>query len=115
MTIDRVLILGTGLLGASTGLALRAAGFGGAIAGWDKDDNQAATNFPLVRITNKASGHVFYSRTHHHSSMAVASSATVSTHFDVPRAQEKGPSTLVVIANGIPSAPVSVNVRSSDD
>jgi prephenate dehydrogenase len=39
--IDRVLILGTGLLGASTGLALRAAGFRGAIAGWDKDEDQA--------------------------------------------------------------------------
>jgi len=41
--IDRVLILGTGLLGASTGLALRAAGFKGQIAGWDKDANQAHT------------------------------------------------------------------------
>ncbi len=39
--IDRILILGTGLLGASTGLALRAAGFRGAIAGWDKDAAQA--------------------------------------------------------------------------
>jgi len=35
--IERVLILGTGLLGASTGLALRAAGFSGSITGWDKD------------------------------------------------------------------------------
>jgi prephenate dehydrogenase len=39
--VDRVLILGTGLLGASTGLALRAAGFRGHIAGWDKDAPQA--------------------------------------------------------------------------
>ena len=38
--IDSVLILGTGLLGASTGLALRAAGFQGAILGWDKDSTQ---------------------------------------------------------------------------
>lgn len=43
MTIDRVLILGTGLLGASTGLALRAAGYKGHIAGWDKDAKQAET------------------------------------------------------------------------
>lgn len=35
--IERVLILGTGLLGASTGLALRAASFEGTILGWDKD------------------------------------------------------------------------------
>jgi prephenate dehydrogenase len=39
--IERVFILGTGLLGASTGLALRAAGFTGAITGWDKDRKQA--------------------------------------------------------------------------
>jgi prephenate dehydrogenase len=39
--IERVLILGTGLLGASTGLALRAAGFTGSILGWDKDSRQA--------------------------------------------------------------------------
>jgi len=75
------------------------------------DDDQSATNFPLVRITNNATGHVFYSRTHDHSSMAVASSDAVSTHFDVPANQEHGPSKLVVVANGIPSAPVAVVVQ----
>jgi len=79
------------------------------------DDTQAATNFPLVRITNNATGHVFYSRTHDHSSMAVAYRGPVSTHFDVPRNQETGASELVVIANGIPSAPVSVFVRPADE
>jgi prephenate dehydrogenase len=34
--IERIAILGTGLLGASTGLALRAAGFKGSIAGWNR-------------------------------------------------------------------------------
>src|ERR1700693_806600 len=33
--INRILILGTGLIGASTGLALRANGFTGEIAGFD--------------------------------------------------------------------------------
>ena len=33
--INRILILGTGLIGASTGLALRASGFSGEIAGFD--------------------------------------------------------------------------------
>ena len=47
-------------------------------------EDQNATNYPLLRITNLATNHVFYSRTHDHSSMAVASSAIVSTHFDVP-------------------------------
>jgi hypothetical protein len=74
------------------------------------DDVQAATNYPLVRITNIDTGHVFYSRTHDHSSMAVASNDMVSTHFDVPASQEAGPSTLEVVANGIASRPVSVLV-----
>src|SRR6266513_1882782 len=75
------------------------------------DDQQSATNYPLVRITNNATGHVFYSRTHDHSSMAVAFNGLVSTHFDVPPTQEPGASQLVVVANGIPSAPVAVTVE----
>jgi hypothetical protein len=79
------------------------------------DDHQTATNFPLVRITNLASGHVFYSRTHAFSSMAVASRALVSARFDVPEGQESGASQLVVVTNGIPSQPVSVFVTNEDD
>ena len=75
------------------------------------DDVQAATNFPLVRITNLKTNHVFYSRTHDHSSMAVASDDLVSTHFDVPNAQERGFSLLQVVANGIASDPVFVFVK----
>ena len=69
------------------------------------DDLQAATNYPLVRITNRTTGHVFYARTHDHSTMGVATgNATVSTFFDVPATVELGSSDLVVVANGIPSA-----------
>ena len=75
------------------------------------DDVQAATNFPLVRITNLKTNHVFYSRTHDHSSMAVASDDLVSTHFDVPSTQESGFSLLQVVANGIASEPVFVYVK----
>jgi hypothetical protein len=75
------------------------------------DDVQAATNFPLVRITNVRSGHVFYARTHDHSSMAVASNEQVTTRFDVSKLQESGLSKLEVVANGIASAPVAVLVR----
>ncbi|HEV7610530.1 MAG TPA: hypothetical protein VGO37_01495 [Steroidobacteraceae bacterium] len=79
------------------------------------DDSQSATNYPLVRITNKKTGHVFYSRTHDHSSMAVAFHGRVSTHFDVPAGQELGESKLVVVANGIPSEPIDVRVGSSKE
>ncbi len=74
------------------------------------DESQNATNYPLVRITNLSTHHVFYSRTHNHSSMAVASPATVTTQFDVPSAQELGPSMLEVVANGIPSQSRAVTV-----
>ena len=76
------------------------------------DEFQTATNYPLVRITNNKTGHVFYARTHDHSSMGVATgSATVSTNFDVPTKMETGASSLVVVANGIPSKPASVTVN----
>jgi hypothetical protein len=76
------------------------------------DDFQDATNFPLVRIVNNATGHVFYCRTHDHSTMAVATGGkTVSTQFDVPANTETGASQLFVVANGIatPSSPLTVN------
>jgi hypothetical protein len=76
------------------------------------DEYQTATNYPLVRITNNATGHVFYAKTHNHSTMAVATgSAIVSTKFDVPATMETGASSLVVVANGIPSAAVSITVN----
>src|SRR5208282_3621211 len=36
------------------------------------DEFQCAENYPLVRITNSATNHVFYARTHDHSTMGVA-------------------------------------------
>jgi hypothetical protein len=76
------------------------------------DELQTSTNYPLVRITNSATGHVFYARTHDHSTMGVATgSAAVSTNFDVPAGMETGAGMLVVVANGIPSAGVAVTVQ----
>jgi hypothetical protein len=74
------------------------------------DDAQSATNYPLVRITNGETGHVFYARTHDHSSMAVGGETRSSTQFDVPVGIELGVSRLEVVANGIPSKPVRVEV-----
>jgi len=76
------------------------------------DDAQMNSNYPLVRITNNATKHVFYARTHDHSTMGVATGRKiVSTNFDVPSGMETGASSLVVVANGIPSAPVDVTVQ----
>jgi hypothetical protein len=76
------------------------------------DELESVTNYPLVRITNKASGHVAYAKTHDHSSMGVATGSTiVSTNFDVPSGMETGASTLEVVANGIPSKKVAITVN----
>jgi hypothetical protein len=77
------------------------------------DDVQAATNYPIVQVTNSASGHVFYGRTFDHSTMSIAPGTAGSTNFVVPANFETGPSNLVVIANGIASDPVSVAVEHS--
>lgn len=52
--IDRILIVGTGLLGASTGLALRTHGFAGEVVGWDRDAAALETALRLDAITSIA-------------------------------------------------------------
>jgi hypothetical protein len=75
------------------------------------DEFQAALNYPLVRITNNQTHHVFYARTHDHSTMGVATGEKlVWTNFDVPKEIESGPSQLVVVANGIASEPAAVEI-----
>lgn len=51
MPIERIAILGTGLIGSSVGMALRQHGFAGPIVGWDRDPAQAATALSLDAIT----------------------------------------------------------------
>jgi prephenate dehydrogenase len=48
--IDRIAILGTGLLGTSVGLAFRAAGFEGSITGWNRSRGQADTALSMGAI-----------------------------------------------------------------
>lgn len=79
-------------------------------AGMYGDDFQGATNYPLVRVTNKATNRVYYCRTFDHSSMAVASQAPVFTNFAVPASIQAGNSTLEVVVNGIPSLALSITV-----
>jgi prephenate dehydrogenase len=53
--MDRVFIIGTGLIGASTGLALRAAGFAGRIDGWDTSSLEMGTAVQMGAIDGRAS------------------------------------------------------------
>jgi hypothetical protein len=74
------------------------------------DDEQAHTNYPLVRLTSDA-GHVRYFRTHDHSTMSIAPGMEGRTKFDVPVDAERGAAVLEVVANGIPSQPIAVDVK----
>ena len=75
------------------------------------DDLQNATNYPIVRITNIATGHVFYCRTRGHSTMAVGYPGPAKTHLDIPANMETGQSYLEVVANGIPSERYPIGIR----
>lgn len=74
------------------------------------DDVQGSTDRPIVAIVNTATGHVFYQRTSGYT-ISLAPNAPSSTNVTITGATETGASTLYVIANGIPSAGVSVTVQ----
>ena len=76
------------------------------------DDAQMATNFPLVRITNTFTGHVFYARTRSFSTMGVATGNAIESATFIPASNtEVGLCTLQVVANGLASGAVTVVVQ----
>ena len=76
------------------------------------DDVTNGTNYPLIRVTNQGTGHIFYGHTHDHSSMGVAKTGTtVSTKFEIPAGAETGASNLQIVTNGIPSQNVVVTIH----
>jgi prephenate dehydrogenase len=52
--IERISILGTGLLGTSVGLALRSAGFRGAITGWNRSNEQGQIALKMGAVDSLA-------------------------------------------------------------
>lgn len=69
---------------------------------------QPDTNFPLVRIVNPATNHVFYARTSAHGTPDTSS----VVDFKVPAGIETGPAMLLyAVTNGIASSPISVTVK----
>jgi hypothetical protein len=74
------------------------------------DDCTNATNYPLVRL--ESGGNVWFCRTFGHSSMGVATGfSTQSTNFTIPCGVPAGSYNLCVIANGIESDCVAVDVE----
>lgn len=78
------------------------------------DDGDSFTNYPLVRVTYRPTGAVSYLRTHDHTSMGVATGSTlVGTQVDIPANMQDGPYDLVVVANGIASQSVKIQIHKS--
>lgn len=86
-------LTGTQLTGISEG-----ASFG--------DDAEMSTNYPIIRLTDSAKK-VRFARTFNWTPGVATGSAVVSTQFTLPANLPNGTYQLDVIANGIPSAPVS--------
>lgn len=88
-------LTGTGLNGISVGAA-----YG--------DDEQMNSNYPLVRMTNNATGNVYYARTYDWSSTGVQTdSRVITTEFTLPQGLPAGGYSLTAVANGNSSAPRS--------
>jgi hypothetical protein len=76
------------------------------------DDAQMATNYPIVRLTSTLSG-VFYARTFNFSTMAVATGNSLQNakaKMPLDMRLDNGQYNLVVIANGIASDPVTIDI-----
>jgi hypothetical protein len=89
--------------------ALRMNGLSEAVA--YGDDAHPATNYPIVRITITATHHVFYCRTFAHSTRAIGTTVSGTTNFTIPATAEKGAAVLELVANGIPSPSISINLK----
>ena len=79
------------------------------------DEWEAATNYPLVRIVNNASHHVFYARTTNFSSTSIAPMTPSTFDFTIDSNFEDGPSKLYVVATGIESAAEDVTISGGYD
>jgi len=74
------------------------------------DEWQAATNYPLVRIVNNASHHVFYATTSNISSTSITPMVPSTFAMTIGDEVENGPSQLYVVATGIASLPIDVTI-----
>jgi prephenate dehydrogenase len=75
--ISRISILGTGLLGTSVGLALRAAGYKGSITGWNRNPEQAKLAHSMGALDSVATDPVEGARAAEVTVLAVPIFATI--------------------------------------
>ena len=80
------------------------------------DDYQGATNYPLVRLVQaNPPNNVYYATTHDETTHSIAPGLPNSTKFDVPTGLPAGNYNLTVVANGIESNAVPVNIVATPD
>jgi hypothetical protein len=79
------------------------------------DEFESATNYPLVRVVNNSSHHVFYATTSNFSTTSIAPMVPSTFDFTIGSNFENGPSKMYVVANGIASAPVDVTISGGYD
>ena len=77
------------------------------------DDQQMATNYPIVKITNNFSGHAQYARSYQLSTYSITPGVVGTVYVTMPQTIEPGGSTVNVIANGSPSIPVQAVAQPS--
>jgi hypothetical protein len=107
----KITTVATTLTHGSKNNGIKGTGFNGMTFGsYYGDDNQSATNFPIVRITD-STGTVVYCRSHNWTVGVQTGSTPTSAQFDIPSTIATGSASLVVVTNGIPSAPVSVTIN----
>ncbi len=75
------------------------------------DDYQGATDYPLVRLVQvSAPNNIYYATTHSETTHSIAPGTTNATQFDVPSGVPSGSYDLYLVANGIQSNAIVVNV-----
>ncbi|HEX8853549.1 MAG TPA: hypothetical protein VF754_08685 [Pyrinomonadaceae bacterium] len=75
------------------------------------NDATQATNYPIVRLESMTDSRVVYCRTFSFSTMGLQTGTVIhNCRFTVPSGTPLGAYRLIVIANGIPSAPCKVQV-----
>ncbi len=79
------------------------------------DEQQNATNYGLVQITNKATQHVFYARVTDYSNTSIAPNVPSTFSFTIDEKVEDGPSSIRVVASGVASLPFDVNISGGFD
>lgn len=75
------------------------------------DDWGNVTNYPIIRLTNVATGQVVYANSYNWSNTGVATGNLLETvQFTVPNGVLPGPYRVAVVANGIASADVGIGM-----